>query len=209
LISWGNSITRVKIPLFQAIKDVPIYSKEVHELFLMKPGRKRKDAQTVHVMGKLSDLMLGVVLAAKYFDPSSLIVNVQINSTLITNTLIDLGIGINIVTCETMETLRLIVLRETPTVLQLAERSTIKLEGILEDVVFSADSWEYLAEFMILQPKKSFGGYPLILGRSRMPTFDAYIGCRSDNMIISHRTSTKKLTLYPPTKPDIDFETPL
>jgi hypothetical protein len=29
------------------------------------------------------------------------------------------------------------------------------------------------------------------------------------NMTISHRTSTKQLTLYPPTKPNIDLETPL
>jgi hypothetical protein len=30
----------VKILLFQAIKDVPIYFKEIQELFLRKPGRK-------------------------------------------------------------------------------------------------------------------------------------------------------------------------
>jgi len=28
-------------------------------------------------------------------------------------------------------------------------------------------------------------------------------------MTISHGTYTKKLTMYPPTKPNIDFETPL
>jgi hypothetical protein len=28
-------------------------------------------------------------------------------------------------------------------------------------------------------------------------------------MIISHGTSTKQLTLYPPAKPNIDLETPL
>ena len=28
-------------------------------------------------------------------------------------------------------------------------------------------------------------------------------------MIISHETSTKQLTLYPPAKPNIDLETPL
>jgi hypothetical protein len=52
----------------------------------------------------------------------------------------------------------------TPTILQLADRSTIKPEGILKDVVISMDSWEYLTDFMVLQPKTSMGRYPLILG---------------------------------------------
>jgi hypothetical protein len=62
---------------------------------------------------------------------------------------------------------------------------------------------------MVLQPKTSLVEYPLILGRPWLATVDAYISCRLENMTISHRTSTKKLTLYPPTKPIIDLETPL
>jgi len=146
-------------------------------------------------MGKLSDLMMGGVLAAKYSDPSSPIVNVQIKNTLISNTLIDLGDTINVMTHETMEDLGLTGLWETPIVLQLPNRSTIKLEGILEDVVISLDSWEYTTNFKVLQPKTSLGGYPLILGRPWLATADAYIGCRLGNMTISHGTSTKQLTL--------------
>jgi hypothetical protein len=115
-------------------------------------------------MGKLSDLMMGGVLTAKYSDPGSPVINVQINNTLISNTLIDLGATINIMTHETMQALGLTGLRGTPTVLQLTDRSTIKPEGILEDVVISVDSWEYPTDFMVLQPKTSLGGYPLILG---------------------------------------------
>ena len=32
----------VKIPLLQAIKDIPIYSKVIKELFIKKPGKKQK-----------------------------------------------------------------------------------------------------------------------------------------------------------------------
>jgi hypothetical protein len=32
----------VKIPLLQAIKDVPIYAKTIRELCIKNPGRKRK-----------------------------------------------------------------------------------------------------------------------------------------------------------------------
>jgi hypothetical protein len=64
-----------------------------------------------------SDLMMGVVLAAKYSNPDILVVNVKINNTLISNILINLGASIEIMTRETMETLGLTSLRETPTVL--------------------------------------------------------------------------------------------
>jgi hypothetical protein len=70
--------------------------------------------------------MIVRVLATKYSDLGSLVVNVKINNSLITNILIDLGAAINVMMHETMEALGLTGLRETPTVLQLADRSTIK-----------------------------------------------------------------------------------
>jgi len=41
-------------------------------------------------------------------------------------------------------------LRKTTTVLQLADRSTVTPEGIVEDVMVSIDSWEYPADFLVL-----------------------------------------------------------
>lgn len=172
----------VIILLFQAIKYVPIYSKAVRELCLRKPGRKRKEPKIVHVIGQLADNMLGNIFTAKYSDPGSSIVNVQINDVLIPNTLIDLGDEINVMTRETMDMLGLSDLRDTPIVLQLAGRSTIKLEGIIEDLVISIDSWEYPADFMVLWTKSKLGGHPFLLGRPWLATSNAYIGCRSGNM---------------------------
>ena len=68
-------------------------------------------------------------------------------------------------TIETVRKLGLTNLRPTPIILELADRSTIKLEGILDDLVISVDSWEYHVDFLVLQPKSQLGGHPLILGR--------------------------------------------
>ena len=69
----------------------------------------------------------------------------------------------------TLETLQLLQLqdevRETPTILELADRSTIKLEGVIEDFSISMESWNYPVDFTVLQPKTKLGGHPLILGR--------------------------------------------
>jgi hypothetical protein len=79
----------------------------------------------------------------------------------------------------------------------------------LEDVVILVDLGEYPTDFMVLQPNTSMGGYPLILGRPWLANTDDYIICSLGNMTISHGTSTKQLTLYSPSKPCIDLETPL
>jgi hypothetical protein len=49
--------------------------------------------------------MLGNILTTKYSDPRIPIVDVYINNICISNTLIDLGAAINIMTKETMEKL--------------------------------------------------------------------------------------------------------
>jgi hypothetical protein len=87
--------------------------------------------------------MLGKIFMAKYMDPRSLVVKFNINDTSIANTLVDLGATINIMTKETMEKLQLSGLQPTPMVLQLENRSTLKPEGMLEDIIISLDSWEY------------------------------------------------------------------
>jgi len=45
----------VNIPLPQASKDIPIYSKVVKELCIKKPRRKQKDPPTVHLIGEISE----------------------------------------------------------------------------------------------------------------------------------------------------------
>lgn len=76
--------------------------------------------------------MLGTLVIPKYLDPRSLIVDVHIKGHL-SNTLIELSATIIVMTRETMNNLNLVNLRHTPIVLQLLDRSTVKLEGIIED----------------------------------------------------------------------------
>ena len=61
----------VKIPLLQALQDVPIYARTVRDLCTKKPGRKPRDPPTVHVIGNLSTLITGKTLATKYDDPGN------------------------------------------------------------------------------------------------------------------------------------------
>ena len=75
------------------------------------------------------------------------------------------------------------------------------LEGIVEDVMVSIDSWEYPVDFLVLQPKAKLTRYPLILGRPWLATSDAYISYQVGNMTVKNGHMSKQLILYPPTQP--------
>jgi len=192
----------VKIPLLQAIKDVPIYTKAVRDLCIKKPGRKRKEPSTVHLVGQISDCLSENPPVPKYANPGNPVVTIGIHNTLIGNTLIDLGAAINIMTWHTMETLQLgPLLRPTPTVLELADRTPIKPIGAIDDLIVTVASWEYPVDFLIISSRDPTKGHPVILGRPWLATANAFIGCRAGEMCISNGTSTKTLIHYPLAQP--------
>ena len=93
--------------MLQAIQDIPIYAKAIRDICVKKLGRKPKDPPTVYVMGRLSELLQGKTPLVKYGDPGNPTVTVQIDLVSISNTLVDLGVVINIMTIETLKLLGL------------------------------------------------------------------------------------------------------
>lgn len=72
----------VKIPLLQALRDVPIYTRTIRDICIKKPGRKSKDPLIVHVMGDLATLMTGKAPPIKYGDHGHPTVTVQVGKLL-------------------------------------------------------------------------------------------------------------------------------
>ena len=112
----------------------------MRDICIKRPGRKPKYPATINVMGKLSDLMIDQPLLTKYNDPRNPTVAVHIDNHPITNTLIDLEVVINVMTKYLFISLGLHGLRPTPTVIELADRSCVKPEGMIEDVVITMAS---------------------------------------------------------------------
>jgi hypothetical protein len=192
----------VKIPLLQDIKDIPIYSKVVKESCINNLGRKKKDPPRVHLVGGLSKYILEHPKLEKYGNPGNLVVTITINEVSIGNTLIDLGVAINVMTATTLEQLQLqLLLQPTPTILELAYKTRVIPEGILDDIMVTLSSWEYPIYFLIIHSKDPTKGHPVILGRPWLATTNAFIGCREGEMTISNDLSIQKLTIYPPTQP--------
>ena len=75
---------------------------------------------------------------AKYANLGSPVVTVIVNNTSIDNTLIDLGSSINMMTTTVLEALLLgQFLRPTPSILELVDHTTVKPNGVLNDIVVS------------------------------------------------------------------------
>lgn len=71
------------------------------------------------------------------------------------NTLIDPRAAINVMKKDLFLALGLHGCRHIPTMLKLANRSRVKPEGMLEDIVITIASSRYLIDFLILQPKSN------------------------------------------------------
>ena len=147
----------------------------------------------------MSECMTDQSRIAKYTNPGSPVVTVIINNTAIGNTLIDLGSALNMMTTVVSEVLQLgHFLRPTPSILELEDHTMVNPAGVLDDIVVSMASWEYLVDFMVVESKDPSKGHPIILGRPWLATANAFIGCRDREMTISNGLSTKKLALYHP-----------
>jgi hypothetical protein len=168
-------------------------------------GRSKIHHRQFHVVGSLSDLILGRQEPIKYVDLGNPIVTVHIQGCSFPNTLVDLGVDINILTMETCNTLGFDSFKPTPIMLQLADRLVVRPVGTLHDISISVKCWEYLMDFLIVKPRSRLEGNPLILGRPWLATGDAYIGCRTGNMTIARGCVTKNLILYPPANPSPTF----
>ena len=107
-----------------------------------KPRRNIINNPRVQVVGTLSDLLSGKETPIKYEDPGNPIVIVQIYGQTLPNALVDLGATINILKTTTCQKLGITSAEPTSTLLELADRSVVRPEGILHNIMVSVDSWE-------------------------------------------------------------------
>jgi len=99
----------IKIPLHQAIREIPILAKKIKELSIKRPWRKSKETKIIHLVGKIVDIMMGKFSMQKYVDLRSPIVKTHINGIEIPNTLIDLGVTINIMSRQLWSSLNFLI----------------------------------------------------------------------------------------------------
>ena len=104
----------IKIPLLQAIKEIPSCTKIIRERCLKKLRRKILEPQIIQFVGRAAELMMGCGSVEKYTDPRNPVVSVQIGNVLVFNVLIDLGVAINVMTKQTIDQIQYLIFALLP-----------------------------------------------------------------------------------------------
>ena len=83
--------------------------------------------------------------------------------------------------------------------LQLADPSTKIPRGIVEDVLMQVDNFYFPVDFIVIDTQliqDSRKHIPIILGWPFLPTADAHIQCRTENMQLSSGNMIMELNIF-------------
>ena len=173
---------KVNIPLLDLINQVPAYAKFLKDLCTIKRGLgiEKKAFLTEHVSALIQSKY-----PAKYKDPGSPTIPVNIGGSCINKALLDLGASVNLMPFSVYMQLGLGELKPTSITLSLADRSVKIPKGIVEDVLVKINNFYYPVDFVVLDtaPNSNEPNHvPIILGRPFLATANAIINCRNGIM---------------------------
>jgi len=161
----------INIPLLDVVRQIPKYAKFLKELCTNR--RRIRDNEVVNLGRNVSSLIRRPIeIPQKCKDLGMFSVPCVIGSTKFDNAMLDLGASINVMPLSVFTSLHLGPLKTTGVVIQLANCSTGKLAGVLEDVLVRVDKLIFPTDFYILDMKKDEGmsSTTIILGRPFMMT---------------------------------------
>jgi len=186
---------RINIPLLDAIKQVPFYSKFLKDMCTVK--RKLNVKKKTFLTEQVSDILQNNN-ALKYIDLGCPIISCFIEEHKIERALLNLGASVNLLPYSVFQSLNLGELNPTSITLLFADRSVKVPRGIIEDVLVQVDKFIYPMDFIILdtQPLEACNSFPIILGCPFLATSNALINCRNGLMKLSFGNTTLEMDIF-------------
>ncbi|KAK4390452.1 hypothetical protein Sango_2108500 [Sesamum angolense] len=136
----------VNIHLLDVIKQIPHYSRFLKELCTSKGKLKGNERVS---MGENVSAILQRKLPPKCKDPGTFTIPCKIGLIGIKRAMCDLGASINVMPLSIFESLHVGPLKETGVIIQLADRSVVYPEGVLEDVLVQVNELVFPADFYV------------------------------------------------------------
>ncbi|XP_047949118.1 uncharacterized protein LOC125194948 [Salvia hispanica] len=178
------------IPLVESLQEIPKYAKLLREAVMRKRKPTKADLKLPHHCSEI----IQKEKAVKQRDPGQFIIRCRIGEGKVDKALCDLGSSINLMPLKYYEKLNIGPLKTSDVTLRLADNSTIKTFGMIEDVLVKIDDFIFSADFIVLDMKVD-KNVPLILGRDFLATCKALIDVGRGEITISdnHSQSTYKI----------------
>ena len=159
------------MPFTEVVTQMPLYAKFLKDILSKK--RKIVEEGIVNLTATCSALMKKE-LPEKMKDPGSFTIPCIIEGVEIQKALCDSGASINLMPLSVAKQLSLGELIPTTITLQMADRSMVKPEGVLEDVLVTGGKFVFPVDFIILDMEED-SQVPLLLGRLFLATGAALI----------------------------------
>nr|GEU66186.1 hypothetical protein [Tanacetum cinerariifolium] len=186
---------KINLPLIDAIKQIPAYSKFLKDLCTQKRKLKATLPKNIDLTEHVS-AVLSSSLPPKFKDPGAPLISIVVGNITIKKALLDLDASIHILPASLVDKYDLGTLRKTDTIISLADRSTKIPRGILEDVIVKVDDFYYPVDFFVMYTDSPYKDVQpnIILGRPFLAMIDARINCQTGAMDITF--GNRKLRLY-------------
>ncbi|KAL4272348.1 hypothetical protein GQ457_13G013560 [Hibiscus cannabinus] len=179
------------IPFLEAIEQVPSYAKFLKDIVTKK--RKAESYETVPVA---SEYFVGrVELPMKKKDPGCFIIPCSIDNYFMGNALCDLGSSVNLMPKAVFKRLRIGIEKPTTVILQLADRSHVRPEGKVEDMIVKVGKFVFPVDFLILDCEVDDKA-PIILGRPFLATGRILIDCAKGDFTMRVADQTMTINVF-------------
>ena len=187
---------KLNIPLLDAIKKIPSYTKFLKDLCTMK---RKLGVNKEACITEQSTSLIRNNLPPKYKDPGSPTISIVVGNSKLGHALVDLGASVNLLPYSVYVELGLGELEPTNITLQLANRRVKIPRGIVKGVLVQVDKFYFPVDFVVLdtQPVVNQGTqFPVILGMPFLATANAIIHCREGLMTLSLGNMTVNLNIF-------------
>ena len=161
----------ISMPFTEVVTQMPLYAKFLKDILSRK--RKIVEEGIVNLTATCSALMKKE-LPENMKDPGSFTIPCIIEGVEIQKALCDSGASINLMPLSVAKQLSLGEVIPTTITLQMADRSMVKPEGVLEDVLVTVGKFVFPVDFIILDMEED-SQVPLLLGRPFLATGAALI----------------------------------
>ncbi|CAM8978340.1 unnamed protein product [Rhodiola kirilowii] len=170
------SKVEINIPLLEAIKQIPRYSKFLKELCT---NRRRGTQPDQELMSMNLSAVIQRKVPPKCGDPGTYTIPCTIGNIRIENCMLDLGASINVLPYSIYSCLRIVPLEPAGLTIQLANRSFKQPEGKIEDVLVQMGELVFPADFYLLKMENCgpTDHAPILLGRPFLKTSKMKIDC--------------------------------
>ncbi|XP_055812065.1 uncharacterized protein LOC129881982 [Solanum dulcamara] len=190
----GKEQVQINLPLIDVLRGIPKYAKFVRDIVANKS--KLAEFATVALTEECSSRILNKSkLPTKLKDPGSFTVQVTIGKYSNARGLCDLGASINLMPRSMLKKLGLGELKATTILLQLADRSVARPDGIIEDVLVQVGSLIFHVDFVVLDFEPD-PDVPFILGRPFLATGGALIDVAAGRLTMRTHDKVEVFDVY-------------